>query len=596
MKDILLWDPRFPDRQPDRLSFADALASAAVRAGVAAPANPADFAVLNTGGALDPGTLTEIVVEDGFAKRMRRVVVPVSVAAIAVAQGVGAAVSASVIPTPTPTPVAPIITFASVVQDSMIANWDANHSTITQANGRVTSVSDLKNGYTMGDEGQGLGPQLMTYANGWKALRFNNDSFLSAPTVPALSTINNTVIMVLRQHTTFRGSQSFLSAGTRSVTGAQSPFQTVLAYTTALSTSQGAFVGRVTNEAESAARRYLQLGAQLQVAGWRNGPTGTPVASGTSVIGQRCGVNRKAITTSNINVAAVAGMELGRNAGGTQGPNINGTWACADIIACWVFDRPLTNDEFDAAMALVADSYDIPEVVDQVVYGIDSRTAGGGAGNHLSDCPAVVLTEPGAPYSFPKTVRAINAAVWGARWTVGGNSLEGQLNSPAAKDNLFYQLLPGRNVACMMGGINDNASISSGDGAAQVYARQVSQIPRLLEIGWEVKFFTEPHSGNINYAEGNVAAGQSSKWALDMSDQLFVDCNAGPGQTYEGKMRRGALHQIMLDGVPIFGTYAGTTSQYYNPGGDRIHQSTIGMFYMATGGDTPQNGWGSAFS
>ncbi len=133
MKDILLWDQRFPEREPQRLSINDSLASAMVRSGAAAPVNSADYAALNVGGALSAATPTEIVVEDGFSKRMRRVIVPVSVAAIAVSLGVGARVPGHVpiggdpTPTPTPTP-AP---FTSVAADGWYGLWETTPSLST---------------------------------------------------------------------------------------------------------------------------------------------------------------------------------------------------------------------------------------------------------------------------------------------------------------------------------------------------------------------------------------------------------------------------------------------------------------------------------
>jgi hypothetical protein len=102
MKTILLWDPRFPDRKPARLTLADALASAAVRAGVAAAADPADQGALATGGALDPGLLTEVVVEHGYRQQLARVVLPYAVVLIGAGLGVLASVGSPVAGVATP--------------------------------------------------------------------------------------------------------------------------------------------------------------------------------------------------------------------------------------------------------------------------------------------------------------------------------------------------------------------------------------------------------------------------------------------------------------------------------------------------------------
>ncbi len=107
MKTILLWDPRFPDRRPARLTVEDAVASAAVRAGVAAAANPAEAGALSAGGALDPTMLTEVVLQHGSGTATRRVFLPYSVVMVGAAAGVLASIGTPIpggfTPTPTPT-------------------------------------------------------------------------------------------------------------------------------------------------------------------------------------------------------------------------------------------------------------------------------------------------------------------------------------------------------------------------------------------------------------------------------------------------------------------------------------------------------------
>ncbi|MEG3167496.1 hypothetical protein U1737_04730 [Sphingomonas sp. LB3N6] len=108
MKTILLWDPRFPDRRPARITVEDTVASAAVRAGVAAAANPAEAGVLSAGGALDPTMLTEVVLQHGFGGGTRRVVLPYSVVMVGALAGVlaaiGTPIASGVTPAPSPTP------------------------------------------------------------------------------------------------------------------------------------------------------------------------------------------------------------------------------------------------------------------------------------------------------------------------------------------------------------------------------------------------------------------------------------------------------------------------------------------------------------
>jgi hypothetical protein len=107
MKTILLFDARFRDRAPQRLRVADEIASAAVRSGAAAAADPAEHAGLVAGGTLDGGDLTEVVMEVAGG-RLVRAVLPLSVVMVGAQAGklasIGRAVGGGATPTPTPTP------------------------------------------------------------------------------------------------------------------------------------------------------------------------------------------------------------------------------------------------------------------------------------------------------------------------------------------------------------------------------------------------------------------------------------------------------------------------------------------------------------
>jgi hypothetical protein len=88
MKTILLWDRRDLAKAPVRLTIADELASAAVRAGVAAPVNPAETAALLAGGPLlESGSTVDAVIELGAGGQTARVALPLSVAQAGLASG-----------------------------------------------------------------------------------------------------------------------------------------------------------------------------------------------------------------------------------------------------------------------------------------------------------------------------------------------------------------------------------------------------------------------------------------------------------------------------------------------------------------------------
>ena len=85
---IRLWDPRFPGRAPLTLDLHDAIAAAAVRAGVAAPANPAEAGSLSAGGVLDAGTLVPAIIQTSGGA-VFHVTVPKPVLTAAQALGLG---------------------------------------------------------------------------------------------------------------------------------------------------------------------------------------------------------------------------------------------------------------------------------------------------------------------------------------------------------------------------------------------------------------------------------------------------------------------------------------------------------------------------
>ncbi len=160
MKTILLWDPRFPDRRPARLTVEDTVASAAVRAGIAAAANPAEAGALSAGGALDPTMLTEVVLQHGPGTATRRVFLPYSVVMVGAAAGVLAAIGTpipgGVTPTPTPSPTLTLsATSPSIASNAAAGTLVSNISnvptgatpTVTPNDGRLVIAGDSSAGW-----------------------------------------------------------------------------------------------------------------------------------------------------------------------------------------------------------------------------------------------------------------------------------------------------------------------------------------------------------------------------------------------------------------------------------------------------------------
>ncbi|UYY79017.1 hypothetical protein [Sphingomonas sp. R1] len=485
--------------------------------------------------------------------------------------------------------------FRLPVEKGLIARWSANQSTIDAPGGRVRSISDLSQRQcTASDEGSGLGPQLVRYANGMQALRFNQDAFLSANT-PPLDPLASTIIIVLRDHSTRATNKTIVSSGKRSTTGGAK-----LAFLSNAVAGEAPFVGRAGGSPDPMVRPHLLLGCQLQVAGWRNGALGDPRAGRDQGIGQRCGVNRKAATVANRRGAVVAGLEIGRDSAAVTPPSTptapqigSGSWYSGDILDVIVYDRALKDAEFDAVMAAAADAYRIPEVTDQFVLEGDSRICGIPP-TSTCDNPGMMLTEPGAPHALPPSVRMINYAVGGSS-TV---ALRARLNLTPATAGLCQRIPGGINRLAFMCGHNDlsRPEIRPLADRSQAVYRDLVQVisghgqPSYISLGWEVTLLVEMHDNIEPFINGG--SGYTSYRALQRSlagNDLLNDTQTGPGQQYANMLHILDIPRIRRAGRTVFDTRADTANPlFYRP--DRLHETPEGMMVLVTGGDTPQFG------
>ncbi len=155
MKTILLFDPRFPLNNPRRLTVADELASAAVRAGVAAAANSSESGALAAGAPLSQADMTEVVMQHGLTNTaLARVFVPLSVALVGAALGILAPVGrqlGGVVPTPSLTLSGPLSFTAGSAAGTLVANIGGVPAgvtpTITPNDGRLAVAGDQTNGW-----------------------------------------------------------------------------------------------------------------------------------------------------------------------------------------------------------------------------------------------------------------------------------------------------------------------------------------------------------------------------------------------------------------------------------------------------------------
>lgn len=476
-----------------------------------------------------------------------------------------------------------------------IARWNPNVSEPTVVGGRVTSINDLSgNGYTATDEGQGIGPYLAVYANGWKALRFDQDSFLSANT-PVITPTNSTIFAVIRDSHMRQPSKTIVSSGRRSTGGGGGR----LAYTSGTLNGDGSWMGRAHTSSDPL-KPYLMLGSQLQVACWANGAIATPANTDSNINGQTIAINNKIITVANQNAAGAAGIEIGRNANtttvnGIVGSAANGDWYTGDILELWAFGYRMTNKQVADMQAMLTTNWSTPEITGQLALEGDSRFATVRPSAAPSENPAMWLTEPGHPQALPKTVRVLNYAVGGSNSTTLRGRLDRVRDAPTLSG--LNQLIPGgENRLILMAGHNDRAIIASGDKSLQTYINMNTVIHHATEhsyltLGWDVTLVVEMHNNDDQFINGGGGwlGYRNLQRSLAAGYNLLNDNNAGSGQTYAGKLRILDMPLMTKGGQTIFGTAADTANTtYYST--DRLHPVLAGFRELVRGGDTPQYG------
>lgn len=475
-----------------------------------------------------------------------------------------------------------------------VARWNPNVGAATVVNNRITSIPDLSgNGYTATDEGSGSGPGLVTYANGWKAMQFDQDGFLSANT-PSISPVNSTVFIVMRDTNARANSKTLISVGKRSTTGGGK-----IAYTTATLNGDAPWPGR-SYLSTDAAKPYMPLGTQLQVACWGNGAVATPSNADNNVNGQTLAVNNKMVTVTAQNSAAAAGIELGRNAASTSalangagGSAANGDWYTGHMLDVWVFGYRMTNKQIADMQAMLTQNWSIPEITDQFVLEGDSRMCTVQPGAYPSANPGMWLTEPGHPQALPKTVRVINYAVGGSNSTTIRSRLDRVTNAPT-QSGLNVFIPGGQNRLAIMAGHNDQSIIASGDKSEQAYKNMNTvlynaSLPSFLTLGWEVTLVVEMHNNADQFINGGGGwlGYRNLQRSLAPGYNLLTDNQAGSGQPYAGKLKILELPLMTKNGQTVFAAAADTlNTAYYHT--DRLHPVLGGYKAFARGEDTPQ--------
>mgnify|MGYP001819906935 CR=1 FL=1 len=148
-------------------------------------------------------------------------------------------------------------------------------------------------------------------------------------------------------------------------------------------------------------------------------------------------------------------------------------------------------------------------------------------------------------------------------------------------------MLAGQNTLVFEIGRNDFATGVTG---AQHYANIVTYLSEatngVLAKGWQARIMANIATAPSLQGEVDVLR------ALIRAPAFLTDCQAGPGQVYDGQLAVIDTDLIEHGGGPVFASSDDTLDQaYYDT--DRTHPTILGAEVRVTGGDTPARGIGA---
>jgi lysophospholipase L1-like esterase len=428
---------------------------------------------------------------------------------------------------------------------------------------RVLNVTDLAGALAMTGAAT-TGAKLRTDAFGRKFLRFEAYEFMTlASFVSQLRTMS--VWIVGRSHaSTNLPSGSWFSLGGGAAAGVCATNQP---------TATGAAPLMRTNGAAAASTTEFIIGSQLQVMGFHSRVTGAG--------GSRFDMNGNTVTglaQTAVNPSSTF-AEIGRNA---FTPGTAGAWATFDVYEMIVVNGGQTDaDALTTRNALVA-AWNIPATANQLILDGDSITQQVGNtptqtpdGPYRGNSVAMCLTNP--------SITDANTVPDG--WRVVSVGISGDQVPSAVTRRDFatgWANLPlsgGRNVVFIQIGGNDITT--GGQTGLQAYNRIVGywnqtlsgSVGGVLQKGWEGKSV-------FNIARGNVTVQAQNQIIRDnlALPAFLTDCDAGPGQTYDGKLGRIRLDLQENPNVPgdtLWLTSADTADlTWFQP--DATHPSAAG--------------------
>lgn len=428
----------------------------------------------------------------------------------------------------------------------------ARQSPATESGGKVTAIDSLTG---VGDATNGTsdGPSIVTYNNGWKALRFDDGAaFLTGATDFSASPQGITVVMVARIHRS--QSMPLFSMG---ASATANPMVRLLKSGQSAAFLCSARSGIPTYDDN---REYMFPGSELQVIAVRSDTT----AVRTLVD------NFAANSTANTQTGTFTGYEIGRN---STTPGSSGTWGAFDLLDLLVYDTGLSDSAVDAVVADLVTGYSITAKTNRMITEGNSITNGFRSSSGRS--PSMCMTDPGDTISVPAGWNVLNIGV-------SGNRIDDMVTRRDDTNTVFAEKLPGRNIISLHAGTN-NIDSPSLESAATTYGKLVPLLNTTttgyLQRGWEV--FVDKI---IAYNNASTQAVIETYRGLVDNPTFLTDTLSNTGQTYEGKVTVVDVAGFEYGGGTLFDTLAnagGTNTAGLDLYFDNVHPNDLGSFFFA---------------
>lgn len=479
-------------------------------------------------------------------------------------------------PTPAPPPAPGIAATSFATAPAVHFHPNAQAAVVTKSGNVVTACPDLKGLAALSAAG-GTGGVEMTDALGRKFWRYEGAQLSQIAAAFASNPQNVAVVFVGRSH---QRAGNILSLGLNGGTAPTTATGLINTYTTGSRPSLNRPLGKLFAGTEPNIA-HMAIGAQLQVIGVRSVTT----ANGGLTTWVN---NQRESTTQTAYTSAFAGAELGRFATGANG------YGAFDLYEIALWNAAPSMAQMDAAVAGAVANFAIPPITDTLVLEGDSRVYGSNSDVSSGTALAMVLSAPGAGY-VPEGFRVLSYGASGAQIPHMVTRRDDPESIFATKMNIGGQ----RHVAFVVGA-NDGApsgdanygatafnTVARGDAVAAAEKALIHNggSTGYLGRGWTVTRMVEP----IVQASPSVSILQQRIRIREAA--YLTDCLAGPGQTYEGKLRRIELANVAVGALKPFDQPANLPNAFVD--GDGVHPNRLGVALYASGGDTPALGWGA---